>query len=75
MQNNISHLIISSTQMRRQVLRHLSKTLKNVELKTLYVSGSVAKVCLNVSKCSLYKQFRDTGVPKLSPGYRPGYAP
>ena len=51
MQNNISHLIISSTQMRQQVLRHLSKTLKNVELKTLYVSGSVAKVCLNVSKC------------------------
>ena len=33
MQNNISHLIISSTQMRLHVLGHLSKTLKNVELK------------------------------------------
>ena len=42
MQNNISHLIISSSQMRQHVLRHLSKTLKNVELKTLCMPGFVA---------------------------------
>ena len=39
MQNNISHLIISSTQMHQQVLRHLGKILKNVELKTCVCLG------------------------------------
>ena len=40
MQNNISYLIISSTQIRLYVLRHLSNTLKNAELKTLCIPAS-----------------------------------
>ena len=51
MENSISYVIISSTQMRLHVLRHLSKTLKNVELKTLCMPGPAAQVCLNVSQC------------------------
>ena len=51
MQNNISHLTISSTQIRLHVLRHLSKTLKNIDLKTLCMPGSATQVCLNVSQC------------------------
>ena len=51
MQNNISHLIISSTRICAHVLRHLSKTLKNVALKTLCMPGSATQVCLNVSQC------------------------
>ena len=51
MQNKISLLIISSTQIRQPVLRHLSKTLQNVELKTLCMLGFAAQVCLNVSQC------------------------
>ena len=51
MQNKISHLIISSTQMRLYVLRRLSKTLKNVELKTFRMPGSATQVCLNISQC------------------------
>ena len=51
MQNNISHLIISSTSMRLPVLRDLSKTLKDVELRTLCMIGSSTQVCLNVKQC------------------------
>ena len=51
MQNKITHLIVSLMQMRQHVLKHLSKTLKNVELKTLNIHGSVAQVCENVSQC------------------------
>ena len=51
MQNNINHLVISSTRMRLPVLRDLSKTLKNVELKTLCMTGSSTQVCLNVKHC------------------------
>ena len=36
--------------MRLHVLRHLSKTLKNVELKTLCMPGSASQICLNVSQ-------------------------
>ena len=45
MQNNISYLI-SSMQIRVHVVRYLSNTLKNVELKTL---------CMPVCYCSLFK--------------------
>ena len=34
--------------MHLHVLRHLSKTLKNVELKTFCMPGSSAQFCLNV---------------------------
>ena len=50
MQKNISHLMISSTQMRLHVLRHLT-LVKNVKLKTLCMPGSTTQVCLNVSRC------------------------
>ena len=50
MQNSINHLIISSTQMRLHVLRHLSKTLKKFELKVLRMLGSATQVCLNASQ-------------------------
>ena len=53
MQNSINHLIISSTQMRLHVLRHLSKTLKKFELKVLRMLGSATQVCLNASQCIL----------------------
>ena len=37
--------------MRLYVLRRLSKTLKNVELKTFCMPGSATQVCLNISRC------------------------
>ena len=43
--------IIFSMQICQHILRHLSKTTKNVQLKTLCMPGSVAQVCLNVSQC------------------------
>ena len=55
MENNINNLIISSMQMLLCVLKHLSKTLKNVELKTLWMPGSAAHACLNYHFC-FYKQ-------------------
>ena len=48
MQNNVSYLIIPYTQMCLHVVRHLSNTLENDELKTIY-----ACVCY----CSLLKFF------------------
>ena len=53
MQINISHLMISSTQMGLHVLRYLTQV-KNVELKTLCMPGSAAQVCLNVSQCIVF---------------------
>ena len=50
MQNNINHLI-TSMQMRLHVLRYLSKTLKNVEIKTLCMTGCATQFCLNASQC------------------------
>ena len=52
MQNNISHLILSSViSSTRSQTFNLSKILNNVELKTLCMPGSVVQVCLNVSQC------------------------
>ena len=52
-QNKINHLIISSTPNTSTGSQtfNLSKTLKNVELKTLCMPWSVAQLCLNVSQC------------------------
>ena len=52
MQNKISHLI-SSMQMRLQILRHLSKTLTNVQFKALYMCEPATQVCLNLSQCTV----------------------
>ena len=46
-----NHLTISSKQMCLHVLRHFSKTLKTVELKTLCMPGSATQVCSHVSWC------------------------
>ena len=67
MQNNISHLIISSTQMRLNVLRHLSKTHKNVELKTLCMPASATQVCLNISQCIVCIHESSISVAPLCP--------
>ena len=61
MQNNVSHLMISSTQMGQHVLRHLTYV-KNVELKTLCKPGSVYRLYKRI------QHFRCTGVSKRSPG-------
>ena len=61
-------------QMCQHDLRYLSKTFKNVELKTLCMTVSVAQVCLIIAMYCVYKQmqhFCSTGVPKISPGYSP----
>ena len=69
MQNSIYHLIITSTQMHLQVLRHLSKALKNVELKTLCMPGSATQVCLNVSQCILCKNASFIFAAPVCPNY------
>ena len=67
MRNNISHFTISLTQMRLLVLRHLRKTLKNVELKTLCMPGSATQVCLNVSKCIIFINEYNISVAPVCP--------
>ena len=70
MQNYISHLIITSTQMRLHVLTQLSKTLKNVELKTLYACVCNSSLFKCIIIYCLYKRvqhFRSIGVLKLKP--------
>ena len=53
MQSNISHSnhIFNANASTRSQKFNWSKTLKNVELKTLYMPGSATQVCLNVSQC------------------------
>ena len=67
MQNNISHFTISLTQMRLLVLRHLRKTLKNVELKTLCMPGSATQVCLNVLQCIIFINEYNISVAPVCP--------
>ena len=77
MQNNISHLIISSMQIHLYILRHLTKMLRNIQLKTLCMPGCATRVCFNLSQfiiCNKQIQhFRSTSVPKLSPGFGPAF--
>ena len=71
MQSN-SYLIISSTQVRLHVLKHLSKTLKNGEFDLAHAWVVNSGLCKCVTIYRLYQwiqHFRSTGVPKLGPGY------
>ena len=52
MQNNYIYLVISSSQMRLHVVRDLSNTLKNVELKTLCMPVTATPTCFNVLNLS-----------------------
>ena len=45
-----NHIFNANASTRSQT-SYLSKTLKNVELKTLYMSGRATQVCLNASQC------------------------
>ena len=62
-----SHLTISSKQMCLHVLRHLSKTLKNVELKTLCMPGSAIQICLHVSWCIVCKNESNIPIAPVCP--------
>ena len=50
-QNNVSNHIFNADASARSQTPNISKTLKNVELKTLCMPGSATQVCLNVSQC------------------------
>ena len=49
------------------VLRHLSKTHKNVELKTLHLPASVTQVRLNVSQYTVCINESNISIAPVSP--------
>ena len=51
------------------VLRHLSKTHKNVELKTLHLPASVTQVRLNVSQYTVCINESNISIAPASPYY------